>query len=67
VNPEKKKYMLMTPYQKAGQKHRIKAVNRTFPAVAKFIYFKTTLTDQNCMHKEIKSTLNSRNSCYHLV
>jgi hypothetical protein len=27
----------------------------------------TTLTDQNCMHKEIKSRINSGNACYHLV
>jgi hypothetical protein len=26
-----------------------------------------TLTDQNCIHEEIKSRLNSENACYHLV
>jgi hypothetical protein len=26
-----------------------------------------TLTDQNCIHDEIKSRLNSENACYHLV
>jgi hypothetical protein len=35
--------------------------------VAKFRYLGTTLTDQNHMHEEIKSELNSGNACYHSV
>jgi hypothetical protein len=36
VNQEKTIYTLMSRYQKAGQKHNIKIVNRFFEDVAKF-------------------------------
>jgi hypothetical protein len=65
VNPEKTKYMLMSCYQKAGQRHSMKLVNRSFEDVEKFRYLVTTLTDQNCMHEEIRSRLNSWNTFYH--
>jgi hypothetical protein len=67
VNPEKTKYMLMSHSQKIGQNHSIKIANRSFEDVAKFKYFGTTLTDQNCMHEDINSRLNSWNACCHLV
>jgi hypothetical protein len=67
VNPEKTKYMLMSSSQKTGQKHSIKIRKRSYEDVAKFKYLGTTLSDQNCMHEEINSRLNSRNACYHSV
>jgi sorting nexin-29 len=62
VKPKKTKCMLMSRSQKIGQKHSIKIANRSFEDVAKFKYLGTTLTDQNCMPKEIKSRLNSGNA-----
>jgi hypothetical protein len=67
VNPEKTKHMLMSRSQKRGQKHSIKTANRSFEDAAKFKYLGTTLTDQNCIHEEIKSRLNSGNACYRLI
>jgi hypothetical protein len=40
----------------------MKIGNRPFEDVAEFKYLRTTLTDQNCMHKEIKSRLNLGNA-----
>jgi hypothetical protein len=67
VNPEKTKYMLVSRCQKVGQRQRIKIGNRFFESEAKFKYVGTTLTDQNCIHEEIKSRLHSGNACYHSV
>jgi hypothetical protein len=67
VNPEKIIYMSMSRHQKIGQKHSTKVANRSFEDVAKFKRQGTTITDQNCMHEEVKSRLNSRIACYHSV
>jgi glycerol-3-phosphate O-acyltransferase len=67
VNPEKTKYTLMSFCQKAGQKHSVKIANRSFEDVVKVTYLGKTLTDQNYIHEEIKSRLNSGNACYRSV
>jgi sorting nexin-29 len=67
VKPVKTKYMLVSWCQKAGHRQSIKKANRSFEDVAKFKYWGTTLTDQNCIHEEIKSRLNLGNVCYHSV
>jgi hypothetical protein len=67
VNPEKTKYMLMSRSQKTGQKYSIKRANSSFECVANLKYLGTMLTDQNHMHEEIKSRLNSGNACYNSV
>jgi hypothetical protein len=67
VNPEKTKYMLVSRCQKAGQRQTINIANRSFEDVARFKFLETTLTDQNCIHEEIKNRLNSGNACYHPV
>jgi hypothetical protein len=66
MNPEKTTYMSVS-HQKAGQMQSIKIANKSFEYVAKFTYLETTLTDQNCIHEDIKSRLNSGNACYHSV
>jgi hypothetical protein len=58
VNSEKTKYMFMSRNQTAGQSNHIRIANKSFEKVAKFKYLGATLTDQNCIHEEIRSRLN---------
>jgi hypothetical protein len=67
INAEKTKYMIMSRYPNSGQKQNIRIANESFENVAKFKYWGTTLTNQNDIHDEIKSRLNSGNACYYSV
>jgi hypothetical protein len=63
VNSEKTKYIFMSHHQTAGQSNYIMVANKSFVKVAKFKYLGSTLTDQNYIHEEIRSRLNSGNAC----
>jgi hypothetical protein len=49
----------MSGYQSARQNHSIKIANRCFENVAQFRYLGTIVTNQNLIHEEMKSRLNS--------
>jgi hypothetical protein len=55
----------MSRHPNSGQNQNIRF--EWFENVAKFKYFGTTLTNQNDIHDEIKSRLNSGNACYYSV
>ena len=47
----------MSREQKAGQNYNIKTGYKSIEKVQYFIYFGTTLTNQNCIYEEIKNGL----------
>jgi hypothetical protein len=61
INAEETEYMIMFRHPNSGHNRNIRIVNEPFENVAKFIYLGTTLTNQNDIHDEIKSRLNSGN------
>jgi hypothetical protein len=67
TNAEKTKYMIISRHPNSGQNQNIRIANELFENVAKFKYLGTTLTNQNGIHDEIKSRLNSGNACYYSV
>jgi sorting nexin-29 len=67
INVEKTKYMIMSRHPNSGQNQNIRIAKESFENVTKFIYLGTTLTNQNDIHDEIKSRLNSGNACYYSV
>ena len=51
----------------SGRNHSVKIDSNSFEGVEEFKYLGTTLTNQNCIHVEVKSRLKLGNACYHSV
>jgi hypothetical protein len=67
INAEKTKHMIMSHHPNLGQNQNTRTANELFGNVAKFRYLGMKQTNQNDIHDEIKSRLNSGNACYQSV
>jgi hypothetical protein len=67
INAEKTEYMIMSCHPNLGQNENIRIANESCENVAKFKYLGMMLTNQNDIHDEIKSRLNSGNAFYYSV
>jgi hypothetical protein len=67
VNTEKIEYIIVSRHQNAERSHNVLLANESFENVANFKYLRTIVTNQNYLHEEIKSRLNSGNACCHSV
>ena len=67
MNAEKTKYMVIFRVQNARRGHNIKTENSSFERVEEFKYLGRTLTNQNSIQEEMKSSLKTANACYYLV
>jgi hypothetical protein len=59
--------MIMSRHRSSEQNQNIRIANELFENVEKFKNLGTTLTNQNDIHDETKSRLNSGNACYYSV
>jgi hypothetical protein len=67
INAQEAKYMIMSRHPNSGQNQNIRIANESFESVTKFKYLGKTLTNQNDIHDEMKSRMNSENACYYSV
>jgi hypothetical protein len=67
INAKKTKYMIMSRHPNSGQNQNIRIANESFEKVTELKNLGTILTNQNDVHDEMKSTLNSGNAYYHSV
>jgi hypothetical protein len=56
--------MIMSRHPNSRRNQNVRIDNESFESVATFKYLGTTLTNQNDIHDEIKSRINSSNACY---
>ena len=57
VNADKNKYVFKSQDENAGWSHNIKTDKNSFETVEEFKYLATTLTNENSVQDEIKSSL----------
>jgi hypothetical protein len=67
---DKIKYMFISSKQTAGKNHELNVIGaeNTFENRAisnTVVMYGNDTSNQNCMHEETKSRLNSRKACYH--
>ena len=67
ANTDKTTYMVMSWDRNARRGHSAKINNSSIERVEEFKYLGTTITDQNSIQEEIKSSLKLGNACCHSV
>jgi hypothetical protein len=67
VNADKTKYVIMSRDHNAGRSYSLKTGNRSIERVEEFKYLRTTLTNKNSIHEEMKSRLKLGNAWYYSV
>ena len=65
ANSENTKYMVMFSRPACRTRSHIKIGNKSFERVKQFRYFVIPLTNQHCIHENIKTSLKLGNACYH--